>query len=179
MGRGRAQRADGCRAARGQPLPAGPGDKVVVFGAGPIGLGASIGLPTARRRPRGRRRHHPVRLEKALQVGADAVVNSAEEDVAARLIELHGEAHGPFVRGTRPGTDIYLDAAGAPAVSETVRPIAKQGARLSIVAVHKKPVELDLGGHAHHRADDRAREGYPTEIFEVTDDSWSTGSGTR
>ena len=51
------------------------------------------------------------RLEKALQIGADAVINSAEEDVIARLIELHGEGEAMFPG--KAGTDIYLDAAGA------------------------------------------------------------------
>lgn len=82
------------------------GDKVVVFGAGPIGLGAVLGY---------RRRGVanivvvdiiPSRLEKALQVGADAVINSAEEDVAARLVELHGDGATARVRGVRSATDI-------------------------------------------------------------------------
>ena len=49
--------------------------------------------------------------------GADAVINSADEDVAQRLIELHGAGESMF-----PGkadTDIYFDAAGAPAVIDT------------------------------------------------------------
>lgn len=45
----------------------------------------------------------------------------------------------------RPGTDVYLDAAGAPAVPETVARIAKKGATLGIVAVHEHPVQPDLG----------------------------------
>jgi (R,R)-butanediol dehydrogenase / meso-butanediol dehydrogenase / diacetyl reductase len=34
----------------------------------------------------------PERLETALAVGADAVINSASEDVTSRLTELHGPA---------------------------------------------------------------------------------------
>ncbi|MFI7015597.1 zinc-binding dehydrogenase [Streptomyces sp. NPDC050164] len=67
-----------------------PTDKVVVFGAGPIGLGATIRLKL-------RGVDHvvvddviPERLETALAVGADAVINSAAEHVTARLTELHG-----------------------------------------------------------------------------------------
>ncbi|MGO7983907.1 L-idonate 5-dehydrogenase, partial [Rhizobium johnstonii] len=54
---------------------AGVGSKVVVFCAGPIGLGAAIGF-------KGKGAAHvvvvdivPNRLEKALLVGADAVIN--------------------------------------------------------------------------------------------------------
>ena len=96
------------------------GDKAVVFGAGPIGLGAVISL-------KDRGVEHvvvtdiqPTRLETALKVGADAVINAAEEDVFARLIELHGEGFTALGRGGRAGTDVYIDAAGAPQVVDTV-----------------------------------------------------------
>ncbi|MDP9844865.1 zinc-dependent alcohol dehydrogenase [Streptosporangium lutulentum] len=145
------------------------GDKVVVFGAGPIGLGAAIGYKL--------RGAHvvvvdivPNRLDKALKIGADAVINSAEEDVAKRLIELHGQAPPSFAQGERSGTDIYLDAAGAPVVIQTVTATARQGATLGIVAVHKKPVELDFGSILTTELTIVLSMGYPTEIFEVTRD---------
>ncbi|WP_425862112.1 zinc-dependent alcohol dehydrogenase [Arthrobacter sp. TWP1-1] len=144
------------------------GEKAVVFGAGPIGLGAVIDLSL-----RGVDvvvvDIQPKRLAKALAVGASAVINSAEEDVAARLLELHGDA--PLRPGdSRPGTDIYIDAAGVPAVIDTVQKIAKHGARLSIPAVHKKPVEVDFGALLSTELTISLSRGYPTEIFEVTTD---------
>lgn len=147
-----------------------PGEKVVIFGAGPIGLGALLGY---RRRGAG---HvvvvdvQPGRLEKALEIGADAVVNSAEEDLPARLQKLHGDGATAWVRGQRSGTDIYLDAAGVPSVPQAVAGLAKHGARLGIVSVHKKPVELDFGGILTTELTIVFAMGYPTEIFEVTDD---------
>jgi len=146
------------------------GSKVAIFGAGPIGLGALLGY---RRKGAG---HivvidiQPERLEKALQIGADAVINSATEDVAARLRELHGNAAASFVRGERPDTDIYLDAAGVAAVPQTVATISKSGATLGIVGVHKRPVELDFGSILPSELTIVWSMGYPTEIFEVTDD---------
>lgn len=147
-----------------------PGDKVVIFGAGPIGLGALLGY-------RRRGASHivvvdvvPARLEKALEIGADAVINSADEDVAARLVELHGDGASPFLRGTRAGSDIFLDAAGVAVVPQTVAGLAKRGATLGIVAVHKKPVELDFGAILSSELTIVWAMGYPTEIFEVTDD---------
>ncbi|MFJ3391708.1 zinc-dependent alcohol dehydrogenase [Leifsonia aquatica] len=146
------------------------GDKVVIFGAGPIGLGALLGY-------RRRGASHivvvdilPTRLEKALEIGADAVINSAEEDLAARLVELHGDASTAMVRGVRPGTDIYLDAAGVGSIPQAVAGFAKHGATLGIVAVHKRPVELDFGGILPTELTIVWSMGYPTEIFEVTDD---------
>jgi (R,R)-butanediol dehydrogenase / meso-butanediol dehydrogenase / diacetyl reductase len=146
------------------------GDKVAIFGAGPIGLGAALGY-------RRRGASHIVvidviqsRLDKALEIGADAVINSLNEDVAARLVELHGDASTQLTRAPRPGTDIYLDAAGVPVVPETVTRIAKHGATFGIVAVHKKPVELDFGNILTTELNLVWSMGYPTEIFQVTDD---------
>ncbi|KUI01188.1 theronine dehydrogenase [Mycolicibacterium acapulense] len=145
-----------------------PADKVVVFGAGPIGLGSTIALKS-------RGVGHvvvvdliPSRLEKALKVGADAVINSADEDLAARLTELHGS--GDSVWPGKTGTDVYLDAAGVPDVITAAMGMAKRGAKLGVVAVHKEPVALDLVNLMSNEVTIVGSMGYPTEIFEVTKD---------
>ncbi|MHA5049686.1 zinc-dependent alcohol dehydrogenase [Streptomyces sp. SD15] len=144
-----------------------PGDKVVVFGAGPIGLGAAIWLKL-------RGVEHvvvadviPGRLETALAVGADAVIDSSKEDVTARLTELHGQAANALGQ-PRAGTDIYIDAAGAPAVFNATIASAKWGAKLVMVAVQKESDAIDLGGMLRSELTLIASQGYPTEIFEVT-----------
>lgn len=144
------------------------GEKAVIFGAGPIGLGALIDL-TLRGVDTVVIDVQPTRLAKALEIGASAVIKSSVEDVAARLFELHGDS--PLRAGeSRPATDIYIDAAGVPAVIETVQKVAKHGARLSIPAVHKRPVEIDLGALLSTELTITLSKGYPTEIFEVTGD---------
>jgi threonine dehydrogenase-like Zn-dependent dehydrogenase len=144
-----------------------PGDKVVVFGAGPIGLGAAIWLKL-------RGVEHvvvadviPSRLETALAVGADAVINSATENVTERLTELHGEAANALGQ-PRAGTDIYIDAAGVPAVFQAAVDSAKWKAKMVMVAVQKKSDAIDLGGMLRSELTLIASQGYPTEIFEVT-----------
>jgi (R,R)-butanediol dehydrogenase/meso-butanediol dehydrogenase/diacetyl reductase len=144
-----------------------PGDKVVIFGAGPIGLGAAIWLKL-------RGIEHvvvadviPERLGTALTVGADAVIDSSREDVPARLTELHGQGANALGQ-PRPGTDIYIDAAGAAAVFNTTVACAKWGAKLVMVAVQKKSGAIDLGGMLRSELTLIASQGYPTEIFEVT-----------
>jgi (R,R)-butanediol dehydrogenase/meso-butanediol dehydrogenase/diacetyl reductase len=146
------------------------GAKVAVFGAGPIGLGALLGY-----RRKGAAHVvvidvQPERLKKALEIGADAVIDSSKEDVAARLVELHGDGATPFASGVRPATDIYLDAAGVAVVPQTVAAIAKSGATLGVVAVHKRPVDLDFGTILASELTIVWSMGYPTEIFDVTDD---------
>ena len=145
-----------------------PSDTVVIFGAGPIGLGATIGFKSAGVSHVVVADLIPARLEKALAVGADAVINSADEDVAARLIELHGSGESMFPG--KAGTDIYFDAAGAPAVINTALAAAKTGARLGVVAVHKEPVPVDFLNIMSNEITVVGSMGYPDEIFEVTKD---------
>ena len=145
-----------------------PSDKVLVFGAGPIGLGATIAFKSVGVEHVVVADLIPARLEKALKVGADAVINSADEDVTKRLIELHGEGEALFPG--RAGTDIYLDAAGAPAVIDTALAAAKRGARLGVVAVHKQPVPVDFVNLMSNEITIVGSMGYPDEIFEVTKD---------
>lgn len=154
---------------------AGEGTQAVVFGAGPVGLGAALAF-------KAKGAAHvtvvdvvPNRLEKALLIGADAVINSASEDVLAQLKELHGEVPGFGGLPSRPATDVYLDAAGVPAVIKTALAGIKHGGVLTVVGVHKQPVEIDLQALLPSEPDIRLAMGYPTEFFEVTDaiiDNW-------
>lgn len=145
------------------------GDKAVVFGAGPIGLGAVLSLKSKGVAHIVVVDIQPERLKVALEVGADAVINSAEEDVIARLIDLQGAVTSQFGRSGFAGADIYIDAAGVPVVIETILKAAKPRAVLTIPAVHKKPIEIDFGAILMQELDIRWAMGYPTEIFEVTD----------
>ncbi|MBW0016536.1 MAG: zinc-binding dehydrogenase [Mycobacterium sp.] len=145
-----------------------PTDKVAVFGAGPIGLGATLAFKSVGV-------NHIVvidliaaRLDKALRIGADAVVNCAEEDVVQRLVELHGEGESMFPG--KAGTDIYLDCAGVPAVVNTALATAKKGATLGIVGVHKEPVSVEFVNVMSNEIAIVGSMGYPDEIFEVTTD---------
>jgi L-iditol 2-dehydrogenase len=145
-----------------------PSDKVVVFGAGPIGLGATLAFKSVGVA-------HVVvvdliasRLDKALRVGADAVINAADDDVVRRLVELHGEGESRFPG--KAGTDIYLDAAGVPAVVNTALAAAKQGATLGIVGVHKEPIPVEFINVMSNEITIVGCMGYPDEIFEVTKD---------
>ncbi len=152
-----------------------PSDKVVVFGAGPIGLGATLAFKSLGV-------SHVVvvdlvapRLDKALRIGADATINSADEDVVRRLVELHGEGESVFPG--KAGTDIYLDAAGASAVVNTALAAAKKGATLGVVGVHKEPVPVEFINVMSNEISIVGCMGYPDEIFQVTQDlvaNWET-----
>jgi threonine dehydrogenase-like Zn-dependent dehydrogenase len=141
---------------------AGPESRVVVLGVGPIGLGAVIWL-----------KHHGVRhivavdlsherLERARRFGADEVVVAGRDDLGERLREWHGTARRGYA-----DTDIYIDAAGAPSALAEVIDIAKFGARLTVVAVYKQPVLMDLSAMLHKEMVLTTSVAYPTELGEV------------
>lgn len=145
-----------------------PADKVLVFGAGPIGLGATLAFKSLGVQHVAVADLIASRLDKALEIGADAVINSRDENVTQRLVEIHGVGEAMF-----PGkadTDIYLDAAGAPAVIETAVAAAKKGATLAVVAVHKQPAPVDFLSVMSNEITILGSMGYPDEIFSVTED---------
>jgi 2-desacetyl-2-hydroxyethyl bacteriochlorophyllide A dehydrogenase len=118
-----------------------PDDKVVVFGAGPIGLAAIVCL-----RYRGVKDILAVdlsdtRLALAEQLGARGVCNAASADPWQVIREHHGRE---LVHGVMPavGTDVYIDASGAAPVVRSIFDNSKFGARMVVVAMHKQEVSL-------------------------------------
>lgn len=141
------------------------GDKVVVFGCGPIGLGMMLWLVdrgitdvvaldlSAERRAR------------AMALGARASFDPTQENLRDKLAELHGTAR-VFSREV-VGTDAYIDAAGAPSILSDVVRIAKYQSRMVVTAAYMKPVELDLGAMLSTEMTITTAVGYPSEMPEV------------
>jgi len=150
---------------RGAPKP---GEKVVVFGAGPIGLGAVVWL-----KRRGVERLVVVdlnagRLERARALGATDVVVAGQGDLAAQLTEICGAA--AVLGGPAVDVDLYIDAAGAPQIMGQVVAMSKLHSRLVVVAVHHGPVSLDLSRMLRSELSITTSIGYPTELPEVLAD---------
>jgi (R,R)-butanediol dehydrogenase/meso-butanediol dehydrogenase/diacetyl reductase len=141
------------------------GDKVVVFGCGPIGLGMVLWLVDRGVTDVIALDLSNERLERARSLGARAVINPAREDVRSRLLELHGSAR-VFSREC-VGTDAYIDAAGAPNILSDVIGMAKYQSRLVVTAAYMKPVEIDLGAMLTTEMSITTAVGYPTEMPDV------------
>jgi threonine dehydrogenase-like Zn-dependent dehydrogenase len=142
-----------------------PGDKCVVFGCGPIGLGMVLWLIERGITDVVALDLSPERLERARQLGARATINPAQEAVRARLLELHGGAR-VFSREA-VGTDAYIDAAGAPSILSDVVRMAKYQSRMVVTAAYMQPVPLDLGAMLTTEMTITTAVGYPTEMPEV------------
>jgi alcohol dehydrogenase len=112
----------------------GPGDVVVVVGAGPIGLAS---IMTARL-------YSPAhivaidmadsRLEAAKQFGADTIINNGVDD-PERVV-------GELTDGL--GADVAIEAVGVPATFELCTALIRPGGRVANVGVHGAPATLHL-----------------------------------
>jgi (R,R)-butanediol dehydrogenase/meso-butanediol dehydrogenase/diacetyl reductase len=142
-----------------------PGDKVVVFGCGPIGLSMVLWLIDRGVTDVVALDVSAQRLERAKDIGARAVINPVKEDVRARLLELHGAAR-VFSRES-VGTDAYIDAAGAPNILSDVVKMAKYHSRMVVTAAYMQPVPLDLSAMLTTEMTITTAVGYPTEMAEV------------
>ena len=111
-----------------------PGDTVAIVGAGPIGLAA---IMTAKLHTPGRIVAIDLvdsRLAKALEFGADVVINNGDEDAVARVMALTGGI----------GADVAIEAVGVPATFELCTELIRPGGRVANVGVHGKCVALHL-----------------------------------
>jgi (R,R)-butanediol dehydrogenase / meso-butanediol dehydrogenase / diacetyl reductase len=142
-----------------------PGDKVAVFGCGPIGLGMVLWLVD-----RGITDVVAIdladeRLERARAMGARATINAGTENVRQRLAELHGTSKALFLE--QVGTDVFMDAAGGPGLVAEIIGMGKTNARLVVTAAYSKPVEISLGMMLINEMSMTTALGYPTEMPEV------------
>lgn len=142
-----------------------PGNKAVVFGCGPIGLGMVLWLVDRGITDVVALDLAPERLERARALGARAAFDPSKEDLRARLIDLHGSGR-VFSRET-VGTDAWIDAAGAPNIVSDVVRMAKFQSRLVVTAAHSKPVPLDLGAMLTTEMTITTAVGYPSEMPDV------------
>jgi threonine dehydrogenase-like Zn-dependent dehydrogenase len=140
------------------------GDKVVVFGCGPIGLGMVLwlvdrGVDVVALDLAAERR------ERALALGAQAALDPSKVDLRAELAKLHGEV--PSYGRVGVGTDAFIDAAGAPNILSEVIMMAKFHSRLVITAAYMKPVEFPAGRMLTSEMTITTAMGYPTEMPDV------------
>lgn len=145
-------------------LGAKPGDKVAIFGGGPIGLATLIAL-----------RHRGVedvvvlepsafRRERALRLGARDVVDPLATPPAEALIALHGSV--AVFRSQAPQTTHYLEASGAPLLPEIVA-MARLEATICVASVQKKPVSLNFQSILAKELTITGTLAYPSELGEV------------
>jgi threonine dehydrogenase-like Zn-dependent dehydrogenase len=144
-----------------------PGERAVVLGAGPIGLGVVSAL-----------RHRGVeqiaiidvideRLERAAQLGATKTINSSKANVREELEAYFGTV--PRIVSGEPlvACELYVDCAGYGPLLQDAVLMAMDHARIVVLAKHKDVVALDI---VHLMSKELALFGslsYPSEFAEV------------
>ena len=111
-----------------------PGDTVAIVGAGPIGLAAvltaklftpsriiAIDLSDAR-------------LARALDFGADVVINNGHTDATRSVLELTDGL----------GADVAMEAVGIPETFELCAELIRPGGRVANIGVHGRAADLHL-----------------------------------
>ncbi len=123
--------AVGLRAVRQAGIQAG--QSALVLGAGPIG---AVTVQCLRAVGAGRIMVAEVaeaRKRKALEIGADAVIDPSEEDVAERVRELtDGE-----------GAEYSFDAAGIQQTLQTALQATRKGGTVTIISIWEGPVQIN------------------------------------
>jgi len=111
-----------------------PGDFVVVIGDGPIGLsvaqvarlsGASQVVVCG---------HHEYRMSKALEIGADGVIDSRKKDPVSAVFELT----------ERRGADVVLEAVGKVSTYSQALEIVRRGGHVAVMGVPSAKESIDL-----------------------------------
>jgi threonine dehydrogenase-like Zn-dependent dehydrogenase len=142
-----------------------PDSRCVVFGVGPIGLGAILWL-----KRRGVKSIVAIdvsqyRLQAARNLGATETLVAGSENLFDALTRIHGP--GESVMGPAVGSDIFFDFAGVSQVITDIVDMAKQGARLLMVAIHPLPEPVDFTKVVVKELSILGSCGYPEEFPDV------------
>lgn len=142
------------------------GEKVAIFGAGPIGLACLVML-----KQRGIEDIvvfdlSPFRRQRALKLGAKSAFDPRELTPAEALTREHGST---LMWRVMPvvGTDLFIEASGAPHLIPEIIGYGKYNSRIAVVAIQKKPVAIDLQIMTGKEMSITTTMGYPQEFPEV------------
>ena len=138
------------------------GQKAVVMGSGCIGLVSMMAL-----KARGVSEVYVVdimekRLYKAMELGADGVINGAKEDVVSKVMELTGGK----------GADLVIETAGTEITTRQAISLTKKGSTIVLVGYSKSgemtlPMSLALDKELTFKTVFRYRNIYPMAIDAV------------
>lgn len=119
-----------------------PGDKVAVLGAGAIGLSAAITMLDRGIDDLCVVDLSAARLEVARKLGVPNVVHSKSTNLWEALGQVHGTQ--TFYGSQLVGTNVFIEATGSGALLEEVVARCAPSSRVSVVALHRKPVSIDF-----------------------------------
>lgn len=112
----------------------GPGDVVLVTGAGPIGIASLLGAIASGASAVYISEPSPARAQRALAMGAADVFDPTAGDVRREV----------FLRSGRVGPDAAIEATGRPEALELAVTSVRRGGHISIPGIGSGPINVDL-----------------------------------
>lgn len=122
-----------------------PSENVVVYGAGTIGLCVLNALLAVGCQKPVVVDMNEKRLELVKEMGGVPYCPAIDGDMKEFLTKLYGPVFDQFGQ-PKTNVDAFIDCAGAPPIVGQIIDLAKNGARAAIVAVYKKPTQLNAAG---------------------------------
>jgi 2-desacetyl-2-hydroxyethyl bacteriochlorophyllide A dehydrogenase len=144
------------------------GDKVVIFGAGPVGLAAGVAAKYFGAESVVIADLSERRLAVARELGLQTF-SAGSESLTAFLRRTHGTVTNDPLLGEQPATDVFIEATGVGAVFTELCESARKGARIVVVGVHFQPVELNMINLLMKELVITAATQYPVEFPDVLD----------
>ncbi len=118
-------------------VPAVGGRKVLVTGAGPVGVMAMAAAKALGARSVYATDISDYRLELALKMGADLTLNPERDDVVSAVLAATGG----------DGVDVLLEMSGAPSAIDTGFTLLKPGGEAALLGLTSRPLEFDIDEH--------------------------------
>lgn len=134
-------------------------ENVVIYGAGTIGLCTlNAILACGVRRPVIVDMNQE-RLQLAKEMGATPFNPTTDGEIKEFLMEHFGPEINMFMEPC-VNVDVFIDCAGAPNIMNEIASMTKSNARVSVVAVYKKPISMDLAPFTAPRLTLQGSTGY-------------------
>jgi len=113
------------------------------------------------------------RLRLAEELGADVVINAAEEDPLAKVIELTGSGRSFSGRGGGRA-DILIECSGVPSVLKQAIEMTRTGGHIVLVGLYEHEISFDVNRIIHKQLKlvssfNRGRRPPPEEIVDCMD----------
>jgi threonine dehydrogenase-like Zn-dependent dehydrogenase len=143
----------------------GPGDIVIVFGLGQIGLGSVLLAKLAGAEVVVGVDPSPRRRAAAHELGAALVIDPGDLDVTAAVRTLTGS--GPY--GLGAAADAAIEASGIPSAFTAAVKSLRPGGRLSLVAHSKEAFAVKSGRIVEKELTVRGSFGYKNEMLDVVE----------
>jgi (R,R)-butanediol dehydrogenase / meso-butanediol dehydrogenase / diacetyl reductase len=137
------------------------GESLAVVGVGGIGSFLTAAASTLGPMPLIAIDLDPGRLEHAMRVGADVLLQPGQDDVTAAVRRVTGGE----------GADVVIEASGSPGGLEVALGAVRRGGRLHLVGLPARPSTIDLHESIVHEVDFSSSNGHvcTTDIPEALD----------